>query len=135
MKQFLDEDGLKYLVEQLITIINQKSQVNIISDIDENSTNQQVPGAKAVYDFLTDALAGIQRLTKEVVQQRPNTGEDNVIYLVPVDNDTFQQWMYINNSWFDFGTTEIDLSGYWKKNDLAALTNTEIQTIIDAAGI
>jgi hypothetical protein len=131
MAQFLDKDGLQYLVERLVEIILQKTQINIVSVIDEDSTNQQIPGAKAVYDLLTSALANISSVSMEVVDTLPATGETSVIYLVESDSDTYEMWIWSNDQWFDIGTTNIDLSDYWAKDDLTALTNTEIQDIID----
>jgi len=133
MTQFLSKEGVQYLVERLVELIDQKTQINIVSTIDSDSTNQEIAGAKAVYDLLTAAIAGLTHLKAEVVQSLPATGEDNIIYLVKIKANTYQQWMYINDGWFDLGTTEIDLSGYWAKDELWPLTNTEIQEIIDEA--
>ena len=131
MTRFLDNDGLTYLMGRIKELIDQAKQVDLITTIDEDSTNQQIPGAKAVFDLLTEALEGITTLRMEVVDALPATGESNVIYLVAVDGDTYSLHIYSGGQWFDTGTTEIDLSGYWAKDDLQALTNTEIQDIID----
>jgi hypothetical protein len=131
MKKFLDDDGLTYLMGQIKAMIDQAKQVDLITTIDEDSTNQQIPGAKAVYDLLTAALEGITSVRMEVVDALPATGESNVIYLLEVDEDTYSLHIYSGGQWYDTGTTEINLSDYWAKEDLVALTNTEIQEIID----
>lgn len=63
-----------------------------------------------------NALIGaIEKLTKRKVQELPETGEDNVIYLVPKTGETddvYDEWMWIDNQWEHFGNTQIDLSGY-----------------------
>jgi len=130
-KKFLDDAGLQYLVERLVELVEQKTQINIVSDIDDASTNQEIAGAKAVYDLLTSALQGITSLSMEVVTSLPSTGESNIIYLVKADADTYTQYIYTGDQWFDLGVTEVNLSNYWLKDDLEPLTNTEIQTIID----
>ena len=132
-KKILDLDGLHYLLVQIKALIEQETQINITSTIDENSTNQQLPGAKSVYDLVTDALAGLTVLSMEVVASLPSTGESTVIYLVRVDDSTnrYHQWIYTGDQWFDLGVTEIDLSNYWGKDELEAMTNTEIQTVFD----
>ena len=131
-KKFLDEDGLRALLVLIDNLIDEKTQLNMVSTIDENSTNQQIPGAKAVRDFIVAAIAGLTHLVKEVVPQQPNTGDDNTLYLVPTAKPgTYKQWMYIGAAWIDFGDTDIDLSGYWATDDLEALTNAEIQDIFD----
>jgi hypothetical protein len=133
MKNFLDNDGLKFFAERVFDEIKKTSQVNIITDIDEDSTNQQIPGAKAVYDLVIEALGSVTKLTKKVVPVLPDAGEEQVIYLVESapESSIFSQHVYIDGKWYSLGTTEIDLSGYWAKDDLAAMTNTEIQTVID----
>ena len=129
--KYLDSDGLHYLMARIKEIIDQATQVNNITTIDENSTNQQTPGAKAVYDLLTEALEGITAVSMSVVDELPTTGESNIIYLIAEDGDTYSLHIYSGGQWFDTGTTEINLSDYWAKDDLQALTNTEIQAIVD----
>jgi hypothetical protein len=123
MAKFLNEEGLKYFA--------QKTKINIVSQIDGDSTNSQIPGAKAVYDLLTDAVAGITKLEMRVVDSLPSVGEGNVIYLVEADPDTYKQWVYTGGKWFDLGDVDIDLSGYWAKDELEAMTNQEIQDVLD----
>jgi hypothetical protein len=76
-------------------------------------------------------LAGITTFSFEVVDALPSTGESNVIYLVDDGSGKYIMNAYINGAWVELGTTEIDLSNYWSKDDLEALTNNEIQEIID----
>jgi len=136
-KKAIDDDGILFLLKLLIALIEQKTQISIISAIDENSTNQQIPGAKAVYDLLVTALSGFTKLSKEVVSTLPVTGKSNVIYLVQKDPvvNKYDQWLDIDGAgnWFDLGDTDIDLSDYWSKNELEFLTNSEIQDMFDAA--
>ena len=51
----------------------------------------------------------------EVVTELPETGEANVIYLVPKqdtsDNDVFDEYIWINDDWELIGSTDIDISG------------------------
>lgn len=59
---------------------------------------------------------GAKGLKVEVVEELPATGEANVLYLVPKedegDNDIFDEWLYIEEEWEHIGSTDIDLSGY-----------------------
>ena len=130
-KKFLDMDGLRYYSTLLNALIEQKTQINVTSSIDENSTNQQIAGAKAVYDLVESALSGLSTLSMEVVQTLPQTGEGNIIYLVSADADTYRQWIYSGDQWWDLGIAEIDLTNYWSKDDLEAMTNAEIQAVFD----
>ena len=51
----------------------------------------------------------------EVVTELPETGEANVIYLVPKEtedeNNVFDEYLYINDEWELIGSTAIDISG------------------------
>ena len=40
------------------------------------------------------------------------------------------EYIYYNNSWEKIGSTDIDLSNYWSMDNLVAITNGEIDTIV-----
>jgi len=130
-QKYLDIDGLRYYSGLIKALIEQLTQVNVVNTIDDNSTNQQIPGAKAVYDLIQSALAGVVSLKMEVVASLPTTGDPTVIYLIEADEDTYRQWIYTGGKWFDLGIAEIDLTNYWSKDELIAMTNAEIQTVFD----
>jgi hypothetical protein len=133
IKKAIEKDGLKFLLNWLISEIEQKTQLNISTDISETSTNQQIAGAQAVYDLVDSALAGLVTLEMTVVETLPAEGEPLTFYLIKISNDpeTYSQNVWINDQWRTLGSTEMDLSGYWAKDELDFLTNTEIQEIID----
>ena len=64
--------------------------------------------------------------TIEVVTELPETGESNIIYLVPKqdtgDNDVFDEYIWINDDWELIGTTDIDLSNYLAKDNTTSYT-------------
>lgn len=64
----------------------------------------------------------------EVVTELPETGEANVIYLVPKEtedeNNIFDEYLYINDEWELIGTTDIDLSNYLAKDNITSYTPT-----------
>jgi hypothetical protein len=131
--KFLDFDGLGIFAGKFFEKIQKSSQLNISFDLDENSTNQQIPSAKAVYDLMIEVLGSITRLTKKVVSALPDEGEEQIIYLVATapDSGEFSQHVYIDGEWYSLGNTKIDLSNYWAKDDLVAMTPAEIQKVID----
>lgn len=57
-----------------------------------------------------------------VVEELPQEGEPNKIYLVPKDDGSggFDEYNYIDGSWNLLGDVDIDLSDYYTKNE----TNT-----------
>lgn len=80
---------------------------------DETYTRQEV----------LNLIGQLQKLTKEVVNILPVTGEDNVMYLVPKStagtSNVYDEYLYINNAWEKVGDTEIDLTNYVQKTDYA----------------
>lgn len=58
----------------------------------------------------------------EVVTELPETGEANVIYLVPKqdedENNVFDEYLYVNDEWELIGSTDIDLSNYYTKSEI-----------------
>lgn len=73
---------------------------------------------------MQEALAKIKTLKKEVVDTLPSIGEDDVIYLVK-DNKGKANNVYLEYLWLDkwelIGSTEVDLSGYAKTENLEEL--------------
>ena len=61
-------------------------------------------------------------LKKEVVTSLPNTGKDDVIYLVKdekgKDNNNYLEYLWLNGKYELIGSTQVDLSGYATKSDL-----------------
>jgi hypothetical protein len=47
----------------------------------------------------------------------------------PGASDGYSEYIYISDSWEKLGTTTIDLSGYWQKTDLEAMTAADITSI------
>lgn len=70
---------------------------------------------------LQEALAKIKTLKKEVVDTLPSTGQDDVIYLVKDSkgkaNNVYLEYLWLDK-WELIGSTQVDLTGYAKKEDL-----------------
>ena len=130
----LDDNGLLFLLQQIKAKID-ASAVTIDSTITADSTNANVPGSKAVYDFVTNAIAGISGFHAEIVSELPATGKTNILYLVAkstaASGDGYDEYLYINGAFERVGSTDIDLSGYVKASEMHAITNTEITDIVN----
>lgn len=63
-------------------------------------------------------------LKKEVVTSLPTTGKDDVIYLVKdskgKDNNNYLEYLWLNGKYELIGSTQVDLSGYAKLDDIVA---------------
>lgn len=60
-------------------------------------------------------------LKREIVESLPSTGEDNIIYMVKraetEGQNVYDEYMYINNAWEKIGSTDVDLSDYYTKEE------------------
>ena len=95
----------------------------------------QIATTAFVTTAVANAIAGIQGITYEIVQALPATGEAGVIYLVAHSHgtgDIYDEYIWTGTAFEKIGNTDIDLSGYWAKADLVAITNAEIDTILAA---
>lgn len=68
------------------------------------------------------------------VTELPQNGEENVIYLVPngktVLNNSFDEYMWIDGKWELMGSTVVQLTDYWSKSELRAMTSEELAAIL-----
>lgn len=53
----------------------------------------------------------------EVHQTRPDTGEEGIIYLIPItsgtdENNEYEEWIWVKGEWERLGTTGVNLSNY-----------------------
>lgn len=141
---YVDANGGKIDVikvnETAQTITNKEVNLTIptkTSDLTNDSDYQSEAEVQALID---DALADITGVDFQVVQELPSTGEKGVIYLVPktgTTGDIYDEYIYVTpeggTAHFEkIGTTEVDLSDYWSKTELQAMTVSEIQTILNA---
>ena len=128
----LDDNGLLFLLQQLKVKIDAMA-VTVDGTVTADGTNA-VTG-KAVYDFVTAAIAGISGFHAEIVSELPASGQSNILYLVAkssaASGDGYDEYLYINGGWERVGSTDIDLSGYVQASEMHAITNTEISDIIN----
>ena len=128
----LDDNGLLFLLQQLKAKIDAMA-VTVDGTVTADGANA-VTG-KAVYDFVTAAIAGISGFHAEIVSELPASGQPNILYLVAkssaASGDGYDEYLYINGGWERVGSTDIDLSGYVQAADMHAITNTEISDIIN----
>ena len=85
-------------------------------------------------------LASVNKPAFEVVDVLPESGEQNVIYLVKKDtsseqNDVYDEYVCIADEdgmshWEHIGSTAVDLSNYYTKSEITALLNNQKTEII-----
>ena len=128
----LDDNGLLFLLQQLKAKIDAMA-VTVDGTVTADGANA-VTG-KAVYDFVTAAIAGISGFHAEIVSELPASGQSNILYLLAkssaASGDGYDEYLYINGAWERVGSTDIDLSGYVQASEMHAITNTEITAIVN----
>ena len=128
----LDDNGLLFLLQQ-IKVKMDAMAVTIDSTVTADGVN--AVNGKAVYDFVTAAIAGVTGFHAEIVSALPSTGEPNILYLVAkstaASGNGYDEYLYINGAWELIGSTDIDLSGYVRASEMHAITNTEITDIVN----
>lgn len=108
--------GTSYIPGEGISITG-----NVISAI-MNATNTYT---KAQVDQL---LGDLEHVRMTEVATLPATGESNVIYLVPKTGGGYEMWVWdeTNQDFVDIGGTDIDLTNYVTKTELADQTATQL---------
>lgn len=83
---------------------------------------------------IVEAVKSVSGLRYEPVETLPETGESNVIYLLPNGNegedDYYDEWFYYNGKWERLGTGGMNLAGYWSKDELTIMTAEELEEIL-----
>lgn len=119
----------KYLTtEEIVNIDNIdfdfELKSNKVNSINANSTDAEYPSAKATYDLIAEKLAALNvGLKIEVVEILPLLGDadSQTIYFIqseePEEQNTYDEYLLVNGAWEHLGTTKIDLSGYYTKEE------------------
>lgn len=78
-------------------------------------------GDSKVIGRICELINSMTGVSFRKVQTLPQTGESNVIYLVPKStsetDNVFDEYIWIDNDWELIGDTEIDLSDYYTKTE------------------
>lgn len=78
-------------------------------------------------------VLALPTFTYKVVTELPETGEENIIYLVPKageGNDVHDEYIWVNSTYELIGTTAVDLSGYLQTSG-GTLTGTLTSDVPD----
>ena len=85
---------------------------------------------------VASAISAAGHLTRKIVSVLPDTGEDNVIYLIPAanseDKNVKDEYMWIESKWEKVGSNKTSLTGYVQESDLVAITEDEIKALFAA---
>ena len=89
--------------------------------------------AADVNSLIAAAIGDIQSLKISIVTSLPATGEAGTLYFVSgagENPNAYDEYIWLGSAYEKIGAIDIDMSGYLKSADVAAITNTEIDNII-----
>lgn len=94
--------------------------------ITEEELNQK---QYATESYVLDKIANIEHFSRQVVDELPLVGKDNVIYLVRKEgagDDIYNEYIWTGTSYELFGSTATDLSDYYNKDSVNELLDTKV---------
>lgn len=98
--------------------------------------NAQVNGKDvATEDYVNQAVGAVSTVSFQKVDSLPDTGESNIIYLVPsttsTEDNIYDEYIWVDNDWEHIGSTSVDLSNYVTTEQL----NTKQDTLVSGTNI
>lgn len=118
------------------TISNKEVNITVPTKTSELTNDSSYQNATQVQGLIDSAIEGITQFDYQVVSLLPSTGEKGIIYLVSHSHgssDIYDEYIWLGSSYEKIGNTDIDLTQYWSKTELVAITTAEIDAIIDGA--
>lgn len=138
--KFLDKERTKEFWLFIKTELAKKANVIDLDDyVTDTSFANTLATKLANYPTKEEVNSALSGATKrEVVDVLPSVtdADPKAIYFVPVsgtpeEDNIKDEYMLINGKWEKIGTTRIDLSGYWSKTELKAMTSAELTAILN----
>lgn len=112
------------VVKDIPTTLSQlQNDSNFVTSAVDNLTNYYLKKDTYTKDEVNTLIGSLKSVVFKIVDTLPTTGETSIIYLVPHSHgsqDTYDEYIYINDDWEKIGSTDIDLSGYAKTTDLSS---------------
>lgn len=116
------------------TVTDKTVEISVPTNNNQLTNGAGYQTASDVNSLITSAIGDIQGISYEVVPSLPDAGEVGVIYLVANSqtetNNIYDEYIWNANSFEKIGTTAVDLSNYYTKSEMTAITNGEIDTIV-----
>lgn len=113
-----------------------ESTGNKVTAVTATATDDQYPSAKAVYTLIN----AITSSSFQVVTELPTSNiSTSTIYLklnkkAATDN-IYDEYIYVNKKWEILGSTAIDLTNYYTKNQVNAELNKKQNTLVSGTNI
>lgn len=127
-----DSNFISSDISSLISALYTFSTIPQQSTDDAPTTDTEFTNKKYVDDSILSAISGITTISFSVVQELPQEGSSNIIYLVPNSGsgtNVYDEYIYISNSWEKLGTTEVDLTNYYDKTATDTLLSGKVDVV------
>lgn len=119
IKQFVDSDKATVAITGSYTDLSDKPNLNdyaLVSTLNNNYYSKQE---------VDNLIGNISGISFEIVQALPQTGSSSVIYLLyNQETDVYDEYIWTNDEWVSIGSTSIDLSNYYTRQQTDALIPT-----------
>lgn len=117
----------------LVNISNKEVDIAVPTKLSELVDDKDLVSKTQVQKLISDA----RHMKKEIVASKPSKGTEDTIYLVGPEgsgNNVYEEWIYVNSQWEKIGdtSTEVNLEGYIREEDIKAITNEEINQAMGA---
>lgn len=112
---------------------------NVVQEIKDKTLSLTILTKEEVSTLIAAAIGSAINLSYSIVSELPQTGQDNVIYLIANNsketNNIYDEYIYIKSTgkFEKLGSTKLDLSGYLKETDLVPISNAEIDEMFESA--
>lgn len=114
-------------------LVDQKLQGYVSRETLDNYYNKA-----QVDEEIRKAVAQSGALQKYIVDELPETGEDNAIYLVRKEGsegDIYNEYLWIDGKWEFIGTTQTDLADYYTKTQVNNLLSGKLDVVNGVANV
>ena len=139
IKRLCEESGnlVDYKADKSEIPVNTSDLYNdsgFITNLVDDLANYYLKSETYTQAEVNSLIGAISTLHIEVVQTLPTEDiSTNTIYLVPKQtagqNDTYDEYIYVNNNWEHIGSTDIDLTNYYTKTETDTLLDDKVDKV------
>ena len=123
----LSHEALSFLCNCINNTVNLSKDIVLDTAIQTSSTyssflieNKLKQLKEENETYANSLVAGLNKLSKEVINDKSLVTQENILYLYKSDDDTsnnYMQMMLINGVSVELGTTEVDISTLYSKDE------------------
>lgn len=131
-------------IESLETEKADRTEIPDVSEFIKNTVDNLVNYYKKTETYtqseVNQLIGAVKSVSMKVVPTRPETGETNIIYLVPsatqTSDNVYDEWIYVDNKWELIGNTVANLINYYTKEEINTLlfdyiTSNDLENVLE----